>query len=462
MKNVLIISQFFAPENIIASIRFTKMVKYLARTKDYHFWVVCVGLNKDAIRDELLQRDVEEVAEYVTVFPVYMDNKFINKLKRLYAGRRKGKTISNKDTVTGQEKDIYYAIQKNLVSCEQKGIVGSVKRLLGQFFLAVNDIYDLAFEFSFAKRGIALSKQIPIDDIDVMISTYGQVGSLLLATKFKKIKKDLKWIVDYRDPVIAASAITKMFIDWVVFKADKKADYITGATRSCVGSGKQLKKFHIIPNGYDKEDIREICPIQNNKLTICYTGSLYYGKSDMTLLFKIIYELCEENKLDIAWVNIVYAGGHYHVLEDQAKQYGLEEILDNRGQISRKESLQIQRQSDILCALTWNSIGNDDILTGKVLEYFMMQRPIFAVVSGNKPGSMIKRIINKADLGYCLEEAESDKYYEEAKEWLLDKYLEFIETGRIVFEPKEGELEKYSSEKMARRFGKIIEKCCVL
>ena len=459
MKNVLVISQRFAPENVIAAIRFTKMVKYLARTKKFHFWIIYIGQNEDIMKDELLQNDIEGIEEYVTCLPIYADKKFLKKIKKSFSQKSKNIVTSNKQTESASQKDIYYSIQKNFVSCDQRGIVGAVKRLFGRLCLAVNDVYDLTFEMAFAQKGVKLCKQIPMDDIDVMISTYGQVGSLMLALRLKNIKKGLNWIVDYRDPVRAASFIKKKVLGRIVSKADEKAKFITGVTKSCIGSGKHLEKFYVIPNSYDREDIEGICSVQNEKLTICYTGSLYYNKSDMTPLLKIIHELSEENKLNKKKIRITYAGPHGHSLKNLAKRYELEEILDYRGKIPRKESLQIQKQSDILCALTWNNIGNDEILTGKVLEYFMMQKPIFAIVSGNKPESLLKRIINEAHVGYCLEEAECEKYYEEAKEWFLDRYLEFMESGQITFEPEERILEKYSSEKMAESFGKLIEKC---
>lgn len=458
MKNILVISQSFAPKNAIASIRFTKMVKYLARTGEYHFWVVCVGLSEDAIRDELLQRDIEEVAEYVTVLPVYMNKKLLKNIKGIFAGR-KASVITDKGNSPKEKKNLYYAIQNNFVMCRQEGMAGSARRWLGRLMLAVNDVYDLIYETRFAYKGAKISKQIPINEMDAMISTYPQIGGMLLALKFKKGRRDLKWIVDYRDPVRAKSIMIKKIMSQIALRADMAATHIVGASKSYVGSGKQLRKFHMILNSYDKEDLIGICSVQNEKLTICYTGSLYIGKQDMTLLFRIIHELGEEGKLNKERIRIVYAGAHYHVLKNQVEKFGLDAITDNRGKVSRKESLQIQKQSDILCALTWNNIGDDDVIPGKVLEYFMMEKPIFAIASGDKPDSILKHVMMKANIGYCLEEAECEKYYEEAKKWFLDKYLEFIENGQVVFEPNEKEIEKYSSENMAKRFGMLIEKC---
>lgn len=460
MTNVLIISQFFAPRNVIAAVRFTKIVKYLSRTEKYRFWVICFD-SKECKRDEMLQRDIDKAAEYVSIVPVEVNKTLLSMVKRLKLGKNK-EFVATNNTLKGRDEtnNIYYVLQEKFVNCRQKGIKGVLKRFLGRFLLGVNDVYDLGFECLFTIKAQKVLKQIPLEQMDVMVSSYGELGALMLALRIKRSCPRLGWIVDYRDPITAESYLKKKVSDLVAYKADRMADYITGATRSCVGSGRQRRKFRIIPNGYDLEDIASVSAGQNEKLTISYTGSLHYAKSNMGPLFKIIYELNFEKRLDTEQIKIIYAGEHFHLLKKQAGQYGLEQLLENRGKVSRREALQIQKQSDILCALTWNNIGNDNILTGKVLEYFMMCKPILALVSGNKPESMIKRIITEANLGYCLEEAENEKFYKEAKEWFANKYMEFIERGQVTCKPKERVLERYNCKNTASRFDKLMERCC--
>lgn len=459
MTNVLIISQFFAPRNVIAAVRFTKIVKYLSQTGKYRFWVICFD-SKECRRDEMLQRDIDKAAEYVSIVPVEVDKTLLSMVKRLKLGKNK-EFVATDNTLKGRDEtnNIYYVLQEKFVNCGQKGIKGVLKRFLGRFLLGVNDVYDLGFECLFTIKAQKVLKQIPLEQMDVMISSYGDLGALMLALRIKRSCPRLGWIVDYRDPITAESYLKKKVSDLVAYKADRMADYITGATRSCVGSGRQMRRFHVIPNGYDLEDIASVSSGQNEKLTICYTGSLYYAKCNMGPLFKMIYELDDEKQLEKERIKVIYAGEQSQLLIKQARQYGMEALLDIRGNVSRGEALQIQQQSDILCALTWNNIGNDNILTGKVLEYFMMHKPILALVSGNKPGSMIKSIINKANLGYCLEEVEAEKYYDKAKTWFLNKYMEFVSTGQVVCNPEEKILEQYNCKNTAAKFGKLIEQC---
>lgn len=365
-----------------------------------------------------------------------------------------------KDSLS-RKNNIYYIIQKELVSCNQKGMIGKTKKWAGKMLLAANDIYDLVFEIAFAKKGIGLLKQIPIEDIDVMISTYGNVGGPLLALKFKKIKKELKWITDYRDPVRGVSRIKERYVKHIAAKVDREADFITGATKSCIGSGRYLEKFKIIYNGFDREDIKEFSvPQCNKKLQIVYTGNLYFGKSDMTLLFRIIAELQEKQLVDKNKIEIIYAGKQFYILEKQAEIFGLKDILTYKGRVSHKEALKLQYQGDILCALSWNNKDEDEILTGKILEYFMMEKPIIAIVSGDLPNSLLKRVIDEAEAGYCLEAVGAERQLEEAKQWFLEQYREFIREGTIKNHSDEKILEEYSSAKMAGKFGQLIDTCC--
>jgi len=459
MINVLLLSQHFAPENTIAAIRFTKVIKYLVRMEEYHFWVICRRTETD-IKDGILQRDIEEVAGNVTILPVVM-KKPLTRIRKLIEGSKQNDIASQEQKGTRRKTDVIYRIQNDFVSNDKNSIVGRLKRLSGKVLLTVNDFYNCIFEdVLFSKRGLKLSKQLPLNEIDVMISTYGGIGDLLLALKLKKARSSLKWIVDYRDIINAQSMLYLRYLKKVASRADKKSDYITGATKSCVGSGKYLEKFEVITNGFDREDIKGFgLPRRNEKLQIAYTGTVYYKKSDMTLLFQIISELSEKELVDKDRIEVVYAGKQFSLLEQQADQFGLKDILSYKGVVARKEALQIQYNANILCSLSVNRKGYNEILTGKFIEYFMMQKPIFSIIIGNEPGSIIKKITERARLGYCLEEAGGTEDYKDAKQWFLEKYLEFVQNGCIAGHSDKSVLEEYNSNKVAEKFKGIIEVC---
>ena len=197
VKNILLISWHFAPRNTIAAIRFTKMVKYLARTGKYHFWVICSELGEGDLRDELLQRDIDEVSKYVTILPVSIKKPAVLEKIKALAGNKgvyKGKVNSSLSQTA------FYTVQNELVGCQKKGIIGKIKRFIGRMLIIINDFYIFISEdLAFARKGIRLSQKLPMSKMDVMISTWGPTGDLLLGLKYKKMRKQIKWIIDYRD-----------------------------------------------------------------------------------------------------------------------------------------------------------------------------------------------------------------------------------------------------------------------
>lgn len=454
LKNILVVSWHFAPRNTIGAIRFTKLVKYLARTGEYHFWVICSESNTDDIRDEILQRDMEEVSEYVTIFPVSVNRiRLVESLKR-WAGNK----LNNSRESSDVNRATYSAVN-SIITKEENGLVGRIKKFLGRMLIVINDIYIfICDDIAFAIKGMRLKKNLPMDKMDVMLSTWGPTGSLLLGLKLKKLNKNIKWIVDYRDPCTTSGMLLRAYLNFVSFKADKKATYITGAGRTHIGSGKFMKKFHMIRNGFDKEDIKGFSNcVHGDKLQIVYTGTIYDGKDNIEPLFKMIYELECENRINRKNISFVYAGNDYHIVQRQADRYGMGNILINKGKLSRTKSLQLQYQSDILCMLAWNTEREQDVMKGKFIEYFMMKKPVLSIISGTKTESAVRKITQKAKLGYALEEAGGLQDYTEAKQWLLSKYQEFMEDGCLKSFSDEKFLERYSSAMMAKRFKKLID-----
>lgn len=451
MKNILVISWHFAPQNEIGAIRFTKMVKYLARTGEYHFWVICKEMDEKEIYDKILQRDMEEVSEYVTICPVHIDKLgIIEKIKSCILGK-----------IMGQQRgaDIRYSdVQRKLTSSSEAGINGGLKRIVGKTITFMNGIYlFMSNDIAFAKKGFKIYKHIATNNMDVMLSTWGPTGDILLGLKIKKDNKKIKWIMDYRDVCVASFQLEQIGLKYIAYKADKVAEYITGVNKQCNGSGKYMKKFHTIINGYDKEDIEGFSNAgKNDKLRIVYTGSIYDGRN-LRSLFKILHELAEEKTIDPQMISVEYAGKDFRIIEQDAKEYSMENILVNRGMLPREKSLELQHEADILCVVTWNTEKEGNAITGKFIEYFMMEKPIFSIVMGNKKNSIVKRITDRANIGYSYEESSGCEGYLEAKQWISEKYSKFLKNGQIDIDPDEMYLDKFSSESMAKRFKRLID-----
>jgi len=94
-----------------------------------------------------------------------------------------------------------------------------------------------------------------------------------------------------------------------------------------------------------------------------------------------------------------YAGLDFNSLLNVATKYDLQSILKNHGFITRKQSLELQRKSQILILSSWNMVIEKDVIPGKLFEYMMIGRPIIGLISGQVGKSYVKEIIGECELG---------------------------------------------------------------
>lgn len=442
MKNIIIISKFFAPANSIASIRWTKIVKYLDRTGKYNITVIAWKMDDNDVIDSTLYADIKKFSHRVNI--IYIDHIYdtsSTKLVNLYHGHLK------KSSKIEEHKMLAY-IPYTSASLSQK-----VK-------LTMKYERFLSHEKRYVRLALAEVNRI-LDNTHVMISSYGDFGDLLLALEIKKRKPDIKFIADYRDPVIRYfwPPMLVPFAKKMVADVSKAADVIIGVTKECIDAHAFPQKNFIIPNGFDTEDKAQISSRvrKDKRLHICLTGTVYVERRDhFHILYKALTQLHEEKKIDINNIVIDYAGRYSWYVTEQAKKKGTESIIEDHGFVSREKALWLQDQADILLVLSCNNEGESGVLTGKFLEYMMMEKKILALISGNKPDSIIKCIIEEGNLGFCYEEASRSTDYGRLCGFLKEAYAEHKNTGQVKAEPRKEVIDRYNYYNIAKEFEKFI------
>ena len=194
-------------------------------------------------------------------------------------------------------------------------------------------------------------------------------------------------------------------------------------------------------------------------MNFAYCGTVY-NKGDKILrnpapLFKAIYELLNEEKIDLKNIHIHYAGGDCDTFLKIAEEYGMKDVVVNHGRVERNESLNIQRSADVILSLSWNTQKEKGILTGKIYEAFLAERPILCLVSGDEPNSKLGEMIRSSHTGFVWEEG-SGETIEGLKNWIADLYCEKLRTGKLTYDCKKEELANYSYENIARQFEKYL------
>ncbi|WP_374055124.1 glycosyltransferase [Rossellomorea sp. FM04394] len=437
-KKVLIVSRLFSPYNTIGAIRPTKLSKYLNQHENFEVDVITSKDDKYSI-DSILEIDVKDIPN---IYRISNSEKF-NKVESI---------LLNTNNIKNQTSRNVLKVRKN----NKNGILNWFKKFVKHALLIANE-YDYYRQLK--KHEINYAKY------DIVVSTYSTLGNVLIANFIKKKGESVKWVADFRDPIYVDS-IPFGFKRFMKLFLNKYLNNIDAITTVSEGTQENLflqnykKLVQVIPNGYDLEDIDSNIQKQKKfeKFTLTYTGQLYSGKRDLSILFKAIKELITEGVVNESDIMFSYAGNSYNDLFNQANKYDLTNIISDNGLIERKNALILQKRSHILVMATWNNSNSRGIVTGKFLEYMMINNPIISLVNGNLEGSKVKEIMNYCDLGITYESPNHDKDFNQLKEYLLRHYLMYKQ-GEIIFSPNKREINRYNYKEITENFIHVFNEC---
>ena len=310
-----------------------------------------------------------------------------------------------------------------------------------------------------------IDSQLKGESFDVIFATYGDIGNVLVSHYASRVLGG-RLIIDLRDPICVQfqSCLLRLLTTCIQQTYLCKTDLVTCVTQGLTDDMKKIvgNKAILLYNGYvPEEDVTcekgEISSHSKDVLTLFYGGNMYEGKREFSALFSAICDLVKEEKVDLSHIRFIYAGASFDVIEKQAGKYGVQDILDNRGYVSRMETDYLQKSSDIFLVATWNMTKEEGVMPGKFYESIRNQMPIIATVTGNKCNSEIGKIIKQYDLGACYEQADHEHTYYLLKEYLLKQYKSKMEKGRVEYVPKDGATQKFSYKYLSTQLAEIIE-----
>lgn len=410
---VLIVSYLFAPNNEIGAIRPTKIAKYL---KD-----------NDAIVD---------VISY---------------------GYKENNTLEIPNSIRNhimfsQKDGVFFQTQRKQTSRKIK------------LPIWIKKIYRFILDFKkaqkfkkFCVKTFCNSKE----QYDCLLTSYGPISSILCGLEIKKICPKIKWICDFRDPIITEEtpSLFSWYLKKLQNKACQKADYITAVSQGYlerICGEKYANKKYIIYNGFDTQDLKKNCIMKTEKLRMTYAGSLYEGKRDLSPLFQAINFLRSNNLVLDKNIEFHYAGSDFDFLKNQASKYNLENILMNHGRLSREDCLKMELNSDILILSTWNKKRETGVLPGKFFEYLLFDKPILSIVNGNLKNSEISNIIKNTNTGFSFETADGDRQFKEFVEFILKEYNKIINCEKNDFKPNKNVIENFTYQNITKHFYKLM------
>jgi len=423
MRNVLIISYYFNQTENIGSVRVRGLVKYLP---EFGWNPVVLTIKSSAITEK--KHGIYETP--------YEDTLILWK-KRL--GLPLHKTLKeNYNFPTYKEKNT---------------VVDTLIHFWEEIFIYPDSTIN--WSVSAIKKGDELLKETHFDAI---LSSIRPPTSHIIAKELVKRKK-IPWIADFRDlwtenHTIHQSRIRNFFEKRLEQNTLSSANVLITTSHSLSEKLKKLhknKKVCAITNGFDPEQVNPGIPL-TKKFSITYTGYVYKGRQDPEPLFRVLKDLIDEKMIDPTTIEVHFFGYDKGWLLSESKKYNLGKTVQIHGQISRDDSIQKQRESQVLLLLTWDDPREKGIYTGKIFDYLAAKRPILAI---GLHGDVVSDLLNKTRAGVHVS---TDT---EIKEQILTLYREFKENGFASYSGVPSEIEKYSHREMARKFAAVLEEVCV-
>ena len=433
MKRILIISEYFAPTQAIASNRWSKIAYYLKQQHDVCIDVLTIRRNythKESImgyslKDDLLKKEIKSINKFyvidynkLIVFLVLL----VDLIKRY---------ILKIDNTNKLNESVLPITSRN-----RKFKIYKIRDYLEMILLNISNYYG----------GIKCIKNY-VNDYDVVISTYGPYWPHFVGDYIKKHNNQIVWLADFRDNCTRDnySKSQKKYNDLYLKKICKNANIVSETESGMDAEMYSKNKIVVFTNGYDPAEERKT--YTSSKFSFLYTG-MYYKEDDVSPLFSAVRDLVDSNCIDLNDIEFGYAGSGVEAFKEASQKYNLDSYIHYYGFVSRKDSMKLQRNSAVLIQLGWNNGLENFLWTGKTYEYMLAKKPIIYIVSGTEKGSVVSKKISKIG-GFCYENANSEFDYYRLKRYIMDIYNEWKKSGTIKIKRDEDYIKTFSYSKIA-------------
>lgn len=378
--NVLIISYHYAPMQAIGSNRTLSFAKYLPK---YGFkpCIITPVLNK---RTWFGPIDKEaKVGEEVFRVP----GAHLGAIAKCIFGKRlSGFGISRSD---------FRSTSSNIL-----------KRFLGFFYDEILAFPDPEWPWYAMGRNRALRIARELKP-DVILSRALPFSSHLIASHLQH-QLHVPWVADYGD-LWSKNHVRKRtkFIQRVEAYLEKRTlQRCSAVTTVSEPLAQNMREFVDIPvyavtNGFDPEEYDALNdePPENWKtrtINIVYTGMLYPGRRDPTVLFQAVQILRQVGVIKPGDLKLWFYGPNTEVIKDLVSTFQVETFVELQGLVPRRQALNYQKHADILLLLEWSDSAAKGVFTGKFFEYLGARKPILAI---GPSGGTIEQALKETGMG---------------------------------------------------------------
>lgn len=297
-----------------------------------------------------------------------------------------------------------------------------------------------------------LNEYLKNNPVDIII-TSGPPHSLHLIGVELKQQAQLPWIADFRDPWTTIGYHKELRLTKASQLKHKQLEKAVLQTANCIVVTSPTTKsefkaitptpIEIITNGFDIDISTETQ--LDSKFTLAHIGSLLSERNPV-VLWRVLSELINENESFRKDFELILAGIISKEVLKNINNFGLSKYLNNKGYLTHKQSIELQRKAQVLLLIEIDSPETKAIIPGKLYEYLAAKRPIVAI---GPTESDIETIMTETEAGMYF-----DSFREsELKTFILSLYQKY-KSGKLEVQSKN--IETFSRKKLTKKLADVI------
>ncbi|MFW5916502.1 MAG: glycosyltransferase family 4 protein [Bacteroidota bacterium] len=424
-KKVLVVTYYWLPQSGTGTYRISKFVKYLLK-EGWEPIILTPEKSAASFKEESIEPPYDNVKVYRT--KIFEPTFFFKS------------NTGNSLNVTNAS----FFLSENL-NLKQR----LVRWIRLNIFIPDAKILWKPFGVKMGKRLIQQEKP------DLIFSTSPPPTTHLVARKLAKWS-DLKWIADFRDPwtniyyyeLLKINPISKRINRKLEDKVIQSADKIITVSDNFFSQKEAKSKNIRIENGYDPEDLNDIKleNERNHKFTIRYIGSLktnQFFKNFFLILKELEQQEEYRNKIKLEFIGYVDPS----IREFIAKQ-AIKTEINIQGYVPHKEAIKKMASADLLVLAIGQGELSKNVVSTKIYEYLMVQKPILAF---GHPDGTANRILQETNAGKMF----SYKDYQSVRQYFFEIYNNWLKNKNYISQIENSE--KYNFYNLTARLHNIFE-----
>ena len=226
-------------------------------------------------------------------------------------------------------------------------------------------------------------KYLSSKDEKYIFTSYRPFANVFIGYMLKKKFKDAVWIINFHDfPIdgIRSNVLLPGLQRWIW---EKMLNYTNHNLTVSKGLEKHIggltSKVTTVMNGVV---VRKSNIAINKKFKLVYTGSLYHNLGNPDIFFHSISLMINSGTILESNVEIIYAGKDSISWMQKIQLYGLTNIAVDMGEVNTKVAQSLQDAAHINLLITWATIDQSGVITGKFYEYLGSTNPILTIING--------------------------------------------------------------------------------